>query len=93
VSKGSVYDVTLTGYARRRATAYVFIDYLKCAPTLAAENQRDAQESYVYKVRGRFAQTTGWKSAAGGTDHACAYLVSPATGALLAVARQAFQVR
>jgi hypothetical protein len=92
VTKGNVYDVTITGYSRRKATAYLFVDYQKCAPTLAAENLRDGQESDVYKVKGRFAETSGWKSAAGATDHACAYLISASSNASLASAKQAFQV-
>ncbi len=87
------YDVTISGYARRHARAYVFIDYGGCASSLSVERQRAAGQSDEYPVKGSFAQTSGWKSKAAGEDHACAYLADPGSGAVLATARQAYRIR
>lgn len=87
-----VYDVTISGYARRRAHAYVFIDYGGCASSLAVERQRAANQSDGYVVKGGFAETSGWKSPAPGEDHACAYLVASGSGAVLATARQSYRI-
>lgn len=91
VKRKVVYDVTIAGYARRHAKAYLFIDYQLCARSFASERARAANESQVYRVNGGFARTSGWKSSDRGFDHACAYLVS-ATGAVLAEAIRSYWV-
>ncbi|MEO8966587.1 MAG: hypothetical protein ABI355_03285 [Solirubrobacteraceae bacterium] len=92
VLTGSVYDLSISGVAHRRATAYLFVDYAGCAPTLTAELHRAPHAYDSYPVAGSFAQVTGWKSSSRGTDHACAYLVARG-GRLLATARTPFVIR
>lgn len=92
VKRGAVYDVSVSGFSRRRAKAYLFIDYQGCAKSLSAEQSRAAGESAIYSVKGLFGQTTGWMSSQVGTDHACAYLVSNA-GSVLATAKRSYSVR
>jgi hypothetical protein len=87
-----VYDITVRGYVRRRATAYLFVDYSGCATTLTAEARRAQHAFYSYPVSGSFAEVSGWKSSSVGTDHACAYLIARA-GTQLASARIALPVR
>lgn len=89
--RASVYDVTISGFSRRRATAYLFIDYQGCARSFATEQSRADSESDTYSVKGRFAETTGWKSSQVGIDHACAYLVSTA-GSVLATDKRSYPV-
>lgn len=91
-SKHNSYAVTLSGYSRRRAIAYLFLDYAGCARSFSAERQRARNASEYYGVRGSFRQVTNWKSSSPGIDHACAYLISRASGTLLAKARVAFTV-
>jgi hypothetical protein len=91
-SVNGVYDVTISGYSRDRAKAYVFIDYDRCARSFAVERQRASQESETYSVKGSFAETSGWKSPAVGSDHACAYLVASDSGAVVATARQTYRI-
>ncbi len=86
------YDVTISGYASRRAHAYVFIDYRGCASSLTVERRQAGNQSDDYVVKGSFAQTSGWKSPAAGEDHACAYLVASGSGSVLAAARQAYRI-
>ena len=87
------YNMTIHGFARRRATAYLFVDYVGCAGSFATERGRAAAASDSYAVRGRFSELSGWKSSTRGADHACAYLVGLRSGAVLATARVSFQVR
>ncbi len=89
--RNSVYDVTISGFSRRRARAYLFIDYQGCAKSFSVEQSRAVDEADIYSVRGSFADTSGWKSSQLGTDHACAYLVSPA-GSVLAAGQRAYPV-
>ena len=91
VVKNTTFDLTITGRARRRAVAYLFVDYLGCAPTLAAELHRNARASDHYVVDGAFAEVSGWVPPSVGTDYACAYLVSH--GVPLASARLPMTVR
>jgi hypothetical protein len=88
----NTYNITVSGYSRRAAIAYLFLDYSGCARSYAAEHQRPREKPHYYSVRGRFTQTTGWASSGAGTDHACAYLISRASGTLLAHARVSFIV-
>ena len=87
-----VYDITLRGYARPRASASLFVDYAGCAATFAGEERRAPHESDSYQVRGRFTEISGWRSSSAGADHACAYLLTR-SGAPLASARVTFRVR
>jgi len=86
------YNITLHGFARRSATAFLFVDYLGCAKSLRVERQRARNASYSYAVKGDFAKVSGWKSSTAGVDHACAYLVAFRSGTLLAAARMSFQI-
>src|SRR5262249_53953721 len=86
------YNITLHGFARRRATAFLFVDYLGCAKSLRVERRRARRASYSYAVRGAFAEVSGWKPSTAGVDHACAYLVASRSRTLLASARMSFQI-
>jgi hypothetical protein len=92
VSRKAVYDVTITGFAGQPATAYLFIDYAGCAKSFEVEQRRAGDESAAYRVRGGFAETSGWRSSNTGTDHACAYLVATGGADILATARQGYPV-
>ncbi len=92
IARGAVYDLTVSGVAHRRAVAYVFVDYAGCLLTLAAELRRARHAYDSYPVVGSFAEVSGWKSSSGGTDHACAYLVTR-RGTPLATARIKFEIR
>jgi hypothetical protein len=70
-----VYDLTVHGFARHRASAYLFVDYSGCAARFTAEARRAPHAYDGYAVVGSFAKVSGWKSSSAGTDHACAYLV------------------
>ena len=87
-----VYDVIVQGFARRRATAHLFVDYSGCAATFAAEARRAPHAAYSYPVLGSFAKVSGWKSSSAGTDYACAYLVGR-SGVQLASDRISFPIR
>jgi hypothetical protein len=87
-----VYDLTVQGFARRRASAYLFVDYSGCAASFAAEARRIPHAYDSYSVLGTFAEVSGWKSSSAGTDHACAYLVDR-SGVQLASDRISFPVR
>jgi hypothetical protein len=91
VKQHQVYDVTIRGFSRHRATAYLFVDYSGCARSLAVEKHRASSESDSYSVKGSFAEISGWKSSSTGVDHACAYLVTGG-GQLLSRAKLAFSV-
>lgn len=99
-SQKSAYAFTLSGYSRRRGIAYLFLDYEGCLRSVAAERQRVDNENGAanpkpyeyYGVRGSFTEVSDWKSSSAGTDHACAYLISRASGTLLTAARMSFVV-
>ncbi len=95
-SKSASYTVTISGFSRKRAIAYLFLDYTSCATSFAAEKQHPGEgkrgDFDFYGVRGLFAKPTGWTSNSIGTDHACAYLIGRASGKLLARARVTFKV-
>lgn len=93
VSQRTIYDVTINGFSRKRAIAYLFMDYTGCARTFAAEHKRAPKEADYYSVHGTFTEVSGWKSSSGGSDHACAYLIGRTSGKLLAKARVSFVVR
>jgi hypothetical protein len=93
VSQRTIYDVTINGFSRKRAVAYLFIDYTGCARTFAAEHKRAPNEADYYSVHGTFTEVSGWKSSSSGSDHACAYLIGRASGKLLAKSRVSFVVR
>jgi hypothetical protein len=92
VNQRSVYDVTIRGFSRTHATAYVFIDYSACARSFAAERRRAPNESDDYAVKGSFAEVSGWKSSSADIDHACAYLIATPSGSVLASARLSFEI-
>jgi hypothetical protein len=87
-----VYDLTVQGFARRRASAYLFVDYSGCAASFAAEARRVPHTYDSYPVLRSFAEVSGWKSSSAGTDHACAYLVDR-SGVQLASDRISFPIR
>jgi hypothetical protein len=83
--RNSVYNVIVSGFSTRQAKAYLFVDYKRCAGTLAAETaQALPNEKKVYAVHGAFTKVSGWTSPVSKTDHACVYLVNPKTGKLVA---------
>jgi hypothetical protein len=97
VAQHRVYDVTVTGYARHRARAYLFIDYAGCAKSFAAERRRARVEKafvglVTYRVHWTFSEVSGWKSSSKGADHACAYLVAHGSGRVLAHDRISFRI-
>jgi hypothetical protein len=87
-----VYNLTVRGFARRRARAYLFVDYSGCAASFAAEARRAPHSFARYPVLGNFVEVSGWKSSSAGTDHACAYLVAR-SGVQLASDRISFPIR
>jgi hypothetical protein len=94
--RNSVYDVIVSGFSNRQAKAYLFVDYKRCAATLAAETtqtQALPNEKKVYTVHGAFTRVSGWKSPVSKLDHACVYLVNPKTGRLLASGGTGYLVR
>jgi hypothetical protein len=93
VVHGAVYDVTISGLADQRETAWVFVDYAGCAQTLAGELRRAPGSFQRFAVQGPFAEVTGWKSSSAGTDHACAYLTPRGRTQVLSSARQGFLIR
>jgi hypothetical protein len=92
IKSDTVYNVTVHGFARRSATAYLFVDYRGCARRFAVERRRASGASDVYHVKGNFAELSGWKSSSAGTDHACAYLIRPHSTAVLARSRVSFRI-
>lgn len=92
VKHHAVYDVTISGFARHRDRAYLFIDYAGCAKSFKAEHRRARKESDSYVVKGSFTEVSGWKSSSSGTDHACAYLVTRGSEHVLADARLSFRI-
>ena len=92
--KNAVYNVIVSGFSNGRQKAYLFVDYKRCAATLAAETtQALPNEKEVYTVRGAFTKVSGWKSPVSKLDHACVYLVNPKTGRLLASGGTGYLVR
>ena len=59
VSQRTIYDVTINGFSRKRAIAYLFMDYTGCARTFAAEHKRARKEADYYSVHGTFAEVLG----------------------------------
>jgi hypothetical protein len=98
VKQHKQYDISISGLALHKAKAYLFVDYGRCAATSAAESQIAVGEGVDYTVAGQFAETSLWKTslvepgARLQSDHACAYLVNPRTGHLLAAAKATFVV-
>ena len=92
IRRYSVYDVTIQGFSRVPAVAYLFVDYSPCARSFAVENRRARRESDVYPVKGRFDEISGWRSNSAGTDHACVYLVSRRSRVLLASIFDTFSI-
>ena len=85
--------MTIQGFSRVPAVAYLFVDYSPCARSFAVEHRRAPRESDVYAVRGSFDEISGWRSRSAGTDHACAYLISRRCGVLLASISDTFRIR
>ena len=84
IRRHTVYDVTIQGFSRVPAVAYLFVDYSRCARSFAVEHRRAPREADVYAVRGTFDEVSGWRSSSAGTDHACVYLISRSSRLLLA---------
>jgi hypothetical protein len=79
------YTVSVHGYARRPASAYLFIDYRGCAKSFAAEYKRTVKAGRAHwAVLGSFHNPSYWGSDGAGPDHACAYLLAKGTRTLLA---------
>ena len=93
VLHGAVYDVTISGFATERSTAWLFVDYSGCARTLAGELHRAPGSFQRFAVQGPFAEVTGWKSSSAGMDHACAYLARRGRTSALSSARLSFLIR
>ncbi len=93
VKKQTVYDVTIQGFARRPATAYLFLDYSGCAKSFATERRRAGKSRRKYAVKGAFTKVSGWNSSAAGVDHACAYLIGARSRRVMASRRVAFRIR
>lgn len=92
IRRYSVYDVTIQGFSRVPAVAYLFVDYSPCARSFAVEHRRARRESDVYPIKGRFDEISGWRSNSAGTDHACVYLVSRRPRVLLASIFDTFSI-
>jgi hypothetical protein len=93
VIKNKDYSVMMRAFARRRAVAYVFVDYRRCARSIAAERTHvNYRTPYHFVVTGVLKRRTGWQSHSKGVDHACGYLISYSSGALLATSRVSFEV-
>jgi hypothetical protein len=86
------YNITIHGFAHRRARAFIFVDYLGCARSFGVERRRAGKAWYSYAVTGAFSKVSGWKSSTAGVDHACAYLIDHRSGRVLATARIAFRI-
>jgi hypothetical protein len=92
------YDISISGLALHKAKAYLFVDYGRCAASFAAESRIAVGESVEYTVAGAFVKISGWQTsliepgAPVQSDHACAYLVNPLTGHVLAAAKATFAV-
>ena len=87
------YEVSVQGFARRAANAYVFIDYAGCAKSFAAEYKRAGKHGRArWPVDGSFQQNSYWGSDFAGVDHACGYLVAKGSGTVLASARVTFRI-
>lgn len=92
VRKQHPYNVSIQGFARRSATAYLFIDYAGCAKPFAAERQRAGKAHQRYAVKGAFTKVSGWNSSAAGVDHACAYLIGLQSRTVVASKQVAFRI-
>jgi hypothetical protein len=98
VKQHKQYHISISGLALHKAKAYLFVDYGRCAATSAAETRIAVGEGVDYTVAGQFLETSLWKTslvepgARLQSDHACAYLVNPRTGRVLAVAKATFVV-
>ena len=90
---GAVYDVTISGFATQRSTAWLFVDYSGCAARWKASYAGRRRRFSASESRGRLAEVTGWKSSSAGTDHACAYLAPRGRTLLLSGARLSFLIR
>ena len=91
---GATYNVTLHGASHGSATAWLFVEYTRCANSFAGERQRAPDKSFVhYRVNGSFTRVSGWASNSAVLDHACAYLVAKGSGKTLARARVSFRIR
>ncbi len=91
---GTAYNITLRGASHGPATAWMFLEYVRCAKSFAAERKLAPKMSFVhYRVNGRFAKTSGWSSNSAVIDHACAYLVAKGSAKPLARARVSFAIK
>ena len=87
------YEVSVQGFARRPADAYVMIDYAGCAKSFAAEYKRAGKDGRVrWPVDGSFQHNSYWGSDFAGVDHACGYLVAKGSGTVLASSRVTFRI-
>jgi hypothetical protein len=92
IRRHKTYDIAVSGFARGKAEAYLFVDYSRCSASFAVEDRRASREVVNYTVAGAFVKTSGWKSSLSQSDHACAYLVTLRTGRVLAAASATFMV-
>ena len=77
------FSITIDGYAPVREQLLAFVDYDRCLATPALERRRQAR-GVAYAVSGSFSRRSSWESRLARTDHVCAYLVDPTTGAVVA---------
>jgi hypothetical protein len=87
------YAVSVHGFARGGANAYLFIDYLGCAKSFATEYHRAGKDARSrWTVSGAFRGISYWNSDYAGIDHACGYLIGQRSGKLLATAKVSFRI-
>lgn len=93
VKTDTAYNISIQGFARRAAIAYLFLDYAGCAKSIAVERQHPGTAHRRYPVNGAFTKVSGWSSSGTGVDHACAYLVGRQSGSMIAIKRVVFRIR
>jgi hypothetical protein len=87
------YGVSVKGFARRTANAYLFIDYAGCAKSFSAEYKRAGRDGRVHwPVNRSFQHTSYWGSDYAGVDHACGYLLAKGSGTVLASSQVRFRI-
>ena len=60
-----VYDVSVSGFSRRRAKAYLFIDYQGCAKSFGPSRAVPPASPTTYSVKGLFRRDDGLEVLAG----------------------------
>jgi hypothetical protein len=87
------YEVSVKGFARRPAYAYLFIDYAGCAKSFSAEYKRAGKDGRArWPVDGSFQHNSYWGSDYAAVDHACGYVLAKGSGTVLASSRVTFRI-